>query len=139
MTVSCAHGGAALGSATFGPKAYESIARQAGFTSFEQVGGNGKCAWWHPTLHPASIDPLMTAPMCPSMTPKTAMPLYIPGHAFRYRDASRGGCSCAGLCATVACTTDTLPLTLHTRTHARTHAHTAVNYFYKMSASAARL
>lgn len=40
MTVSLAHGGAGLGCATFGPKAYRKLAREAGFTKFEVVGGN---------------------------------------------------------------------------------------------------
>lgn len=40
MTVSCAHGGVGLGSATFGPKKYEAIARQAGFTEFKIVGNS---------------------------------------------------------------------------------------------------
>lgn len=40
ITVSLAQGGPGLGSGTFGPKTYEGIATQAGFTSFEVVGGN---------------------------------------------------------------------------------------------------
>lgn len=40
MTVSCAHGGIGLGSATFGPNTYEKLARDAGFTNFKIVGSN---------------------------------------------------------------------------------------------------
>uniref|UniRef100_A0A7S1AAX5 Methyltransferase domain-containing protein n=1 Tax=Noctiluca scintillans TaxID=2966 RepID=A0A7S1AAX5_NOCSC len=40
MTVSCAHGGLGLGCATFGPKTYEKLARDAGFLRFEVVGGS---------------------------------------------------------------------------------------------------
>ena len=40
MTVSLAQGGVGLGCATFGPKTYGGLAKDAGFVNFEVVGGN---------------------------------------------------------------------------------------------------
>eukprot|EP00451_Oxyrrhis_marina_P019002 CAMPEP_0204338270 /NCGR_PEP_ID=MMETSP0469-20131031/20939_1 /ASSEMBLY_ACC=CAM_ASM_000384 /TAXON_ID=2969 /ORGANISM="Oxyrrhis marina" /LENGTH=384 /DNA_ID=CAMNT_0051322419 /DNA_START=10 /DNA_END=1164 /DNA_ORIENTATION=+ len=40
MTVSLAQGGMGLGAGSFGPKTYEGIAREAGFTEFQKVGSN---------------------------------------------------------------------------------------------------